>query len=218
MGRAAYGVKGITLDDADEVVAAEIIDPGKTLLTVTENGYGKRTEESEYRIQGRGGKGVIDIKTTDRNGAVVGVAQVSDKDEIMLITNQGMLIRTRVREVSVIGRNTQGVRLITLESAEEKVSGIARLPEATEDDEALPGEGEAASPAEAKAAPAEGESKAEPAAGDAKPEKPAEVAKPAAGEAKPEKPAEGAKPVGDAKPENPAEGAKPEKDGGEKPK
>jgi DNA gyrase subunit A len=137
MGRSAYGVKGITLDENDDVVAAEVIETGKALLTVTENGYGKRTEEGEYRVQGRGGKGIIDIKTTDRNGAVVGVAQVSEKDEIMLITNKGMLIRTRVREVSVIGRNTQGVRLITLESADEKVSGIARLPEASEDDEAL---------------------------------------------------------------------------------
>ncbi len=134
MGRSAFGVKGITLTEDDEVVAAEVIEAGKALLTVTENGYGKRTEESEYRLQGRGGQGVIDIKTSERNGTVVGVAQVSEKDEIMLITNQGMLIRTRVREVSVIGRNTQGVRLITLESAEEKVSGFARLGESDEDE------------------------------------------------------------------------------------
>jgi DNA gyrase subunit A len=103
----------------------------------SENGYGKRTEESEYRIQGRGGKGIIDIKTTDRNGAVVGVSQVSDTDEIVIITNKGMLIRTRVSEVSVIGRNTQGVRMITLESADEKVSGIAKVAEVAE--AALPG-------------------------------------------------------------------------------
>jgi DNA gyrase subunit A len=122
------------LEKDDEVVAAEVIEPGKTLLTVTENGYGKRTLEGEYRIQGRGGKGIIDIKTTDRNGSVVGVVQVKDTDEIVLITNKGMLIRTRVKEVSVIGRNTQGVRLITLESADERVSGIARLAEASEDE------------------------------------------------------------------------------------
>jgi DNA gyrase subunit A len=129
MGRSAYGVKGITLEENDEVVAAEVIEPGKTILTVTENVYGKRTEESEDRVQGRGGKGIIDIKTTDRNGAVVGVSQSSDTDEIVVITNKGMLIRTRVSEVSVIGRNTQGVRMITLESADEKVSGIAKVAE-----------------------------------------------------------------------------------------
>jgi DNA gyrase subunit A len=139
MGRSAHGVKGITLEENDEVVAAEEIETGKTLLTVTENGYGKRTEASEYRVQGRGGKGIIDIKTTDRNGSVVGVAQVSDSDQIVIITNKGMLIRTPVKEVSVIGRNTQGVRLITLESAEEKVSGIARVAENDQDE----GEGEA---------------------------------------------------------------------------
>ncbi len=151
MGRSAYGVKGITLEDGDEVVAAEVIEPGKTLLTVTENGYGKRTEETEYRIQGRGGKGIIDIKTTDRNGSVVGVAQVKDTDEIMLITNKGMLIRTRVKEVSVIGRNTQGVRMITLESADEKVCGIARLAEA---DEVVGEGGEGAEGAEGSETPA----------------------------------------------------------------
>ncbi len=134
MGRSAYGVKGITLDKNDEVVAAEIVEEGKTLLTVTENGYGKRTMENEYRVQGRGGKGIIDIKTNDRNGSVVGVVQVIDSDEIMLITNKGMLIRTRVNEVSVIGRNTQGVRLITLETADEKVCGIARLAEISVDE------------------------------------------------------------------------------------
>ncbi len=137
MGRSAYGVKGITLEANDEVVAAEVLEPGRTILTVTENGYGKRTEESEYRVQGRGGKGIIDIKTTDRNGAVVGVSQVSETDEIVIITNKGMLIRTRVTEVSVIGRNTQGVRMITLESADEKVSGIATVAEVAE--AALPG-------------------------------------------------------------------------------
>jgi DNA gyrase subunit A len=132
MGRTAYGVKGITLEPGDEVVGADIVEPGTTILTVTENGYGKRTEESEYRVQGRGGKGIIDIKTTERNGRVVGIAQVRDSDEVMLITNGGMLIRMRVKEISVIGRNTQGVRLITLESAQQKVTGISRLPEAVE--------------------------------------------------------------------------------------
>ena len=79
MGRQAYGVKGITLEEGDEVVGADVVEPGTTILTVTENGYGKRTEEAEYRVQGRGGKGIIDIKTTERNGTVVGLAQVKDQ-------------------------------------------------------------------------------------------------------------------------------------------
>ncbi len=133
MGRQAYGVKGITLEEGDEVVGADVVEPGTTILTVTENGYGKRTEEAEYRVQGRGGKGIIDIKTTERNGTVVGLAQVKDRDEVMLVTNAGMLIRIKVHGISVIGRNTQGVRLISLESAGEKVSGISKLPEAAEE-------------------------------------------------------------------------------------
>ncbi|MGA9520032.1 MAG: DNA gyrase subunit A [Myxococcaceae bacterium] len=131
MGRTAYGVKGITLDEGDEVVGADIVEPETTILTVTENGYGKRTQESEYRVQNRGGKGIIDIKTTERNGRVTGLQQVKDIDEVMLVTNGGMLIRMKVNEISVIGRNTQGVRLISLESAEEKVTGVSKLPEAT---------------------------------------------------------------------------------------
>lgn len=129
MGRAAYGVKGITLDEGDAVVSAELVEKGTTLLTVTENGFGKRTAEEEYRVQGRGGKGIIDIKTTERNGRVVGAVQVRDDDEVMLVTNGGVLIRMRVKEISVIGRNTQGVRLITLDDAAEKVVGVSRLPE-----------------------------------------------------------------------------------------
>jgi DNA gyrase subunit A len=139
MGRAAYGVKGITLEPGDEVVGADVVEKGSTILTVTENGYGKRTEESEYRVQGRGGKGVIDIKTTERNGRVIGLVQVKDSDQVMLVTNGGMLIRLKVREISVIGRNTQGVRLITLEGGNEKVTGISKLPESETDDEGPPG-------------------------------------------------------------------------------
>ncbi|GMU58785.1 MAG: DNA gyrase subunit A [Myxococcaceae bacterium] len=137
MGRGAYGVKGITLEGTDEVVSAEVVDAGTTLLTVTANGFGKRTEESEYRQQGRGGKGVIDIKASTRNGNVVGAVQVKDDDEVMLVTSGGVLIRMRVKEISVIGRNTQGVRLITLDSDTEKVVGISHLPK----DEAAAGEG-----------------------------------------------------------------------------
>jgi DNA gyrase subunit A len=139
MGRAAYGVKGITLEGDDAVVSAEVVDAGTTLLTVSENGYGKRTEEAEYRTQGRGGKGIIDIKATERNGKVIGAVQVKDDDEVMLVTSGGVLIRMRVKEISVIGRNTQGVRLITLDNAEEKVVGISHLPK---DDAATDVEGE----------------------------------------------------------------------------
>jgi DNA gyrase subunit A len=133
MGRVAYGVKGITLAEGDEVVGAEVVEKGSTLLTVTERGFGKRTDESEYRQQGRAGKGIIDIKTTARNGQVVGLVQVKDEDEIMLMTNEGTLIRMAVKEISVIGRNTQGVRLIALETEEEKVVGVSRLPDIAEE-------------------------------------------------------------------------------------
>ena len=157
MGRTAYGVKGITLDEGDAVVSAETITPPKegepapALLTVTANGYGKRTELAEYRVQTRGGKGIITIKTTERNGPVVAVATVTEADEVMLITNQGMLIRMPARGISVIGRNTQGVRLITLESKEEQVVAATRVAEASPDDvpdpeaggEDAPGGGEA---------------------------------------------------------------------------
>jgi DNA gyrase subunit A len=136
LGRGAYGVKGITLDPGDAVVSAESIPaappegaPAPTVLTVTANGYGKRTELSEYRIQSRGGKGTITIKTTERNGPVVAAALVSDAEEVMLITNKGMLIRMPARGISVIGRNTQGVRLITVESREEQVVGATRVAE-----------------------------------------------------------------------------------------
>jgi DNA gyrase subunit A len=127
MGRTAYGVKGIALETGDAVVAADVLEQGSSVLTVTENGYGKRTEEAEYRVQGRGGKGLITMKTTDRNGLVVGALQVRDDDGVMVITNRGMLIRMLTKDISVIGRNTQGVRLISLESDEEKVVGITRV-------------------------------------------------------------------------------------------
>ena len=127
MGRTAYGVKAIALDEGDVVVGADVLEQGTSVLTVTENGYGKRTEEAEYRVQNRGGKGLITMKTTDRNGRVVGALQVRDDDGIMVITNRGMLIRMVTKDISVIGRNTQGVRLISLESDDEKVVGITRV-------------------------------------------------------------------------------------------
>jgi DNA gyrase subunit A len=174
MGRAAYGVKGITLEADDEVVSAELVEKGQTILTVTENGYGKRTQEDEYRVQGRGGKGVIDIKTTDRNGRVIGAVQVKDEDQVMIVTNGGMLIRTRVKEISVIGRNTQGVRLITLENESEKVVGISPLPEvAGGEEEAEGGEG-GAPPSDAGTPPAPSEGGPPPPAPEGGGEPPAE--------------------------------------------
>ena len=132
MGRSAYGVKGITLRDGDEVVAMEVVRPGSTLLTVTEHGYGKRTELDEYRVQSRGGVGIINIQTTERNGRVIGMASVHDEDEFMLITQQGKILRTVARDIRTIGRATQGVRLIEID-ADDRVVALARLAE--KDDE-----------------------------------------------------------------------------------
>ncbi len=133
MGRTAYGVRGITLRDDDIVVAMEVVKPGGTLLTVTERGYGKRTELDEYRVQSRGGVGVINISTSERNGPVVGIAYVQEGDELLVITQQGMIIRMQTNDVRSIGRATQGVRLIDVEG-EDKVVSIARLVEKEEDD------------------------------------------------------------------------------------
>lgn len=134
MGRGAGGVKGITLEPADEVVSIEILSEGASVLTVSENGYGKRTDTAEYRIQSRGGKGIITMKTTDRTGPVVGVRQVTDEDNLMLVTGNGKIIRMRVADIRVIGRNTQGVRLIDLDDGERVVS-LASLAEREEDED-----------------------------------------------------------------------------------
>ncbi|HET7292605.1 MAG TPA: DNA gyrase subunit A [Vicinamibacteria bacterium] len=138
MGRQAYGVKGIELEDDDRVVALERVVPGGTVLTVTENGYGKRTEIAEYRLQSRGGKGLINIKTTGRNGRVVGVKFLRGDEGVMLITGRGMIIRLNTADISTIGRNTQGVRLIQLEDGDQLMS-VARLAEREEGEEAAPG-------------------------------------------------------------------------------
>jgi DNA gyrase subunit A len=134
MGRAAYGVKGIELGTGDEVVALEVVDASGTVLTVTENGYGKRTPIDEYRVQSRGGKGLINIKTSGRNGRVVGVKFMRGDEGVMLITKNGMIIRLNTADISTIGRNTQGVRLIQLEEADQLVS-VARLAEREDGDE-----------------------------------------------------------------------------------
>jgi DNA gyrase subunit A len=133
MGRTAYGVRGISLREDDQVVAMEVLGPGGTILSVTEQGYGKRTELAEYRVQSRGGIGIINIQTSDRNGKVVGITQVHDDDELMLITQQGKILRMASKDIRTIGRSTQGVRLIDIEGEDRTVS-IARLAE--QDDEA----------------------------------------------------------------------------------
>ena len=132
MGRTAYGVRGISLRDNDEVVAMEVVREGGTLLTVAKNGYGKRTELDEYRLQSRGGVGIINIQTSDRNGKVVGIAYVHDDDELMIISQQGMILRMRAGDVRAIGRATQGVRLIEMEEGDEVVA-IAKLAEKEEE-------------------------------------------------------------------------------------
>lgn len=137
MGRTAYGVKGITLEEGNEVIGMETITPDSTtsILTVTEGGYGKRTPVGEYRVQGRGGKGIISVKTTDRNGPAVGFLQVRDGDEIMLIAAQGKVLRCKVDDIREIGRNTQGVRILDLDGEGDRVVGVARLAEAGEREE-----------------------------------------------------------------------------------
>jgi len=120
MGRTAAGVRGIRMPEEDSVIALIVVGEG-TILSATKNGYGKRTQPEDYPTKGRGGKGVIDIKTSDRNGPVIGAVQVGDDDEIMLITDAGTLVRTAVSGVSTVGRNTQGVRLIRLNEGESLV-------------------------------------------------------------------------------------------------
>jgi DNA gyrase subunit A len=134
MGRTAYGVKGITLEEGNEVIGMETITPDSTtsILTVTEGGYGKRTPVGEYRVQGRGGKGIISVKTTERNGLAIGFLQVRDGDEIMLMAARGKVLRCKVDDIREIGRNTQGVRILDLDGEGDRVVGVARLAEVVE--------------------------------------------------------------------------------------
>ncbi len=131
-GRVATGVRGMRLAEGDHIVGAEVLSHGQTLFAVTENGYGKRTSIDEYPVQKRGGKGVISIKTTKRNGLVVGILLVSDDDDLMLMTNIGKVIRMQINSISVISRNTQGVTLMGMDAA-ERVVGAARLAEKEEE-------------------------------------------------------------------------------------
>jgi DNA gyrase subunit A len=134
LGRVSRGVQGIRLVGDDEVVGMEVVSPGATLLTVTENGYGKRTRTEEYRRQSRAGQGIITIKTDERNGEVVGMKQVADDDQLMMVSSDGKIIRMKASQIPVIGRNTKGVRLIVLGESEKLVS-FAKLEEKDEGEE-----------------------------------------------------------------------------------
>ena len=134
MGRSAMGVKAIELDDDDQVVGFAITDPDRQhVLAVCERGYGKRTELEEFRQQRRGGKGIILIETSERNGPVVGIALVNEQDEVMLVTDRGQTIRTRVAEIRLTGRNAQGVRVMSVD-ADERVVAIEPVGEREDDD------------------------------------------------------------------------------------
>jgi DNA gyrase subunit A len=137
MGRVSRGVRGLKVGNGDRIVSMEVLSHGQTLFAVTENGYGKRTLIDEYPVRKRGGKGVISIKTTVRNGDVAAILLVEEEDDLMLMTDSGKLIRMPIRSISVISRNTQGVKLIGLEG-KEKVIGAARLAEADEVDDSIP--------------------------------------------------------------------------------
>src|SRR6266508_3522815 len=126
IGRVAAGVRGIDVEEGDQVIAAEVVQEGVAILTVTVRGYGKRTPLDEYRLQGRAGKGIIDIKTGGRNGSVVGMLQIREGDDVLVVTTKGKIIRVRADEVTSQGRNTMGVRIIELDP-DDQVGSIARV-------------------------------------------------------------------------------------------
>ncbi len=144
MGRATGGVKGIELDAGDRVIGMVIIRRDATLLVVSEKGYGKRSELADYRVQKRGGKGIITFHNTDKTGDCIALKEVQPQDELMMITKSGVIIRVPVDGIRVIGRNTQGVRVMNLDGADTIVA-VARV--VKEDEEGAEGEGE---PAEAE--------------------------------------------------------------------
>ncbi|MGB1276381.1 MAG: DNA gyrase C-terminal beta-propeller domain-containing protein, partial [Nannocystaceae bacterium] len=140
MGRTARGVRGMKLRKGNSVVGMIVLEPESDaeLLTMCENGYGKRTPATEYKVQGRSGQGIITIKVSDRNGPVVGVLPVRDDDQLMVVTSNGKVIRTKVAGISVMGRNTQGVRIIRTSTDDERVVALERLVDPDdEDDESI---------------------------------------------------------------------------------
>jgi len=127
IGRIARGVRGMRLAAGDHIVGMEVLSHGQTLFSVTENGYGKRTSIDEYPVQKRGGKGVITIKTSERNGQVVSIMLVEEVDDLMLMTNTGKIIRMHIKGISVISRNTQGVKLINMAKGEKVVGAVGLI-------------------------------------------------------------------------------------------
>jgi len=161
MGRTASGVRGIRLKEGERVISLIVASEG-TVLNITENGYGKRTKLEEFTCHKRGGQGLIAIQTSERNGNVVGAVLVNDNDEIMLITDGGTLVRTRVDGISVVGRNTQGVTIIRLDK-QEKVIGVDRIEGlAGVDDEEIDEDLENLAPEESDLEALEGNDEAEP--------------------------------------------------------
>lgn len=138
MGRTASGVRGMNIDKKDEIIAAEITDKESTALSITELGFGKKTRFKEYRLQSRGGKGIINVKVTPKNGKVVNVLTVSEDDEVVIVTNGGMVVRCPVNQIRTSGRNAQGVRVIRLKGG-HKVAAAARVVEKEEDENAAEG-------------------------------------------------------------------------------
>jgi DNA gyrase subunit A len=133
MGRTATGVRGMRLADGEQVVSMVVLDGDDDILTATERGYGKRTEVADYPREGRGTQGVIAIQCSERNGALIGAVQLGEAHELMLISNQGTLVRTRAAEIARVGRNTQGVTLIRL-PADEDLVGVVRVDAFGDDD------------------------------------------------------------------------------------
>ncbi|HLT22923.1 MAG TPA: DNA gyrase C-terminal beta-propeller domain-containing protein, partial [Bacteriovoracaceae bacterium] len=131
-GRVSQGVKGITLDEGEEVIGMELIDETSQILTVTARGYGKRSSSEEYRTQSRGGKGILAMKLTEKTGEIMGILPVTDKDDLMIITDKGQVIRTKISGISLLGRNTQGVRLINVKP-DEKVVAVEKIVEPEEE-------------------------------------------------------------------------------------
>ena len=122
LGRVSQGVKGIELNDDEKIIGMEIIDDSVEILSVTANGYGKRTSVSEYRKQSRGGKGILAMRLTEKNGDIIQIKPVTDKDDLMIISDKGQVIRTKISGISLMGRTTQGVRLIKLKENENVVA------------------------------------------------------------------------------------------------
>jgi len=133
MGRVSQGVKGISIDETEKIIGMEIIDDSSEILSITERGYGKRTSASQYRKQSRGGKGILAMRLTEKNGDIIAIKPVTDKDDLMVITDKGQVVRTKISGISLMGRATQGVRIISLKEGENVVA-VERILEPEEDE------------------------------------------------------------------------------------